>query len=87
MKVEMENDLPSPSLYVKDQFIPRICNGMLLRHLFRLQDHFKKDVFIFLRQIIDAPDMLSGNDEKMDGRMGTDVFEHNQRFSLIDEIG
>jgi hypothetical protein len=87
MKMEMKNDLAAAPLYVKEQPIARLSNGMFFCHLLRPDDHFANDIFVFLFEIVEASNMFSGDDQKMNGGMGTDILKNDQRLILIQEIG
>jgi hypothetical protein len=50
------------------------------------KDHFGDELCIFGGEIVEASDMFSRNDEKMDWGMGMNVLEDDQRLILMEEI-
>ena len=87
MKMEMKNDLAATPLYIKEQPIARLSNGLFLCHFLRPDDHFGNNITVFLLKIVEASNMFFGNDQKMNRSMRTDILKNNQRLILIQKIG
>ena len=64
MHVEVEDHLPAAPFNIEEQFIPWFGNGLLLRYLLSLPDHFGNNSFILFREVVEASDMSPGDDEK-----------------------
>jgi hypothetical protein len=75
MQVEMKNELPAATLYIKDQFIPRLCDSLVFRDF--LGSQYKVGYYraILIREIINTPYMSFGNQKDMYRRVRLDVLE------------
>jgi hypothetical protein len=77
MEMEMKNDLAAAPLHVEEQPVARLSNGIFLGHLLRPNDHFGNDLAVFLFEIVEASNVLFGDDQKMNRGVGADILKNN----------
>ena len=86
MHVEMENDLTAAPLDIKEQFIARGRDSLLLSYFSGFQDHFQKDALVRFSDVVEAPDVFSWNDKEVNRGTRVDIPKHHKRFILVEEF-
>jgi hypothetical protein len=81
VEVQMENELVPAPLHIEDQFVTAPGDACLVRQLLGRHQEFGHHGPILFGKIIDTSDMLFGDDQNMNRRMGMDVFEGDDRFT------
>jgi len=85
--VKVENILSSSSFHVEEQLEAGLMNSRFPGQFSGCEKQVGDDGPIFFRQIVDAADVFSRHDEKMDRRLGPDILESDYPISFEDEIG
>ena len=86
MHVEMEDDLATASPDIKEQFVARLRNSLFLSDFSGFQDHFRKDVFVLLTDVVEAPDVFLRNYKEVNWSTRIDIPKHHKRFILVEEF-
>ena len=86
MHVEMEDDLATASPDIKEQFVARLRNSLLLSYLSSFEDHFQKDVLVLVSDVVEAPDVFLRNYKKVNWSTRMDIPEHHKRFISVEEF-
>ena len=86
MHVEMEDDLATASPDIKEQFVARLRNSLFLSDFSGFQDHFRKDVFVLLSDVVEAPDVFLRNYKKVNWSTRMDIPEHYKKLISVEEF-
>jgi hypothetical protein len=86
MHVEMEDDLATASPDIKEQFVARLRNSLLLSYLSSFEDHSQKDVLVLVSDVVEAPDVFLRNYKKVNRSTRMDVPEHYKKLISVEEF-
>ena len=86
MHVEMEDDLATASLDIKEQFIARFRNSLLSSYFSGFQDHFQKDALVWLGDVVEAPDVFLRNYKEVNRSTRINIPKHHKRFILVEKF-
>ena len=86
MHVEMEDDLATASPDIKEQFVARLRNSLFLSDFSGFQDHFRKDVFVLLSDVVEAPDVFLRNYKEVNWSTRMDIPEHYKKLISVEEF-
>jgi len=87
MHVEMEDDLTTAPLDIKEQFIAWFRNSLLSSYFSGFQDHFQEDALVLLSDVVEAPDVFFRNDKEVKRSTRINILKHHKRFILVEEFG
>jgi hypothetical protein len=87
MHVQVKDDLTSPPLDIDEKTIAAFRDRLPLGHLFGSRKHSRQDGQILGGEVIDAADMLFRYNQKMNRRMGVDIFEYHKDIVFIQDFG
>lgn len=87
MHMEMKHTLAAMGSGVNDDTVPGLGNPLQFRDLTANQQQPPEQLSIRIVQLRHRDDMCSGNDERMDRRLGVDIVECDHQIVLIDECG
>ncbi len=86
MHVEMEDDLATASLDIKEQFVAWYRNSLISSYFSGFQDHFRKDVFVLLSDVVEAPDVFLRNYKEVNRSTRINIPKHHKRFILVEKF-
>jgi hypothetical protein len=86
MHVEMEDDLATASPDIKEQFVARLRNSLLLSYLSSFEDHSQKDVLVLVSDVVEAPDVFLRNYKKVNRSTRMDIPEHYKKLISVEEF-
>jgi hypothetical protein len=87
MQVEMEDVLPSAPFHVEDKAVPGPVNRLALCNILGPENQVGDQETILLAQVIDAADVVSGNNQNVNGSLRSDVVESYDPFVLVNKVG
>lgn len=82
----MEDDLATASPDIKEQFVARLRNSLFLSDFSGFQDHFRKDVFVLLSDVVEAPDVFLRNYKEVNWSTRMDIPEHYKKLISVEEF-
>ena len=83
----MEHGLSGAAAVIDDHAIAVGIETFFLCDFFRGQEKMPDEVLVGRGRAVDLGDVLPGNDEDVDGRLGTDVLEGGHELVLVHDIG
>ena len=86
MHVEMEDDLATASLDIKEQFIARLRRSLLSSYLSSFDDHFQKDLLVLVSDVVEASDVFLRNYKKVNWSTRMDIPEHYKKLISVEEF-
>ncbi len=87
MQVQMINIHTPIRTIIEHQAVTGVGNAFHLRHSVGRLEHLGEDVVIVSAPIADVFDVLVGNDEDVDRRLGVDVAKGGGVGAVVDNLG
>ena len=84
--MEMEDHLTTAPLNIEEQFIAWCRHSLLSSDFSGFQDHFRKDVFVLLSDVVEAPDVFLRNYKEVNWSTRMDIPEHYKKLISVEEF-